>query len=363
MVQAGGQTRRRLLRPGGRRTNVGLLIALALAFASGGLAFAVGQPSRAYLVTVAHAIAGLAVVALLPWKSLIVRRSLRRPRRTGRPRVLRILIGSTLGLLVAVSLVAGLVHAFAGYVVYGGVVTAMQVHVGAALLALPLLLGHVLAHPQRPRGSDLSRRVILRAGLVAAVGAIGWAAGEGAMRVLGLPGASRRQTGSHEVGSFDPAQMPVTQWLFDKVPRIDRDTWSVEVVSAAGSRRWTLDDLAGGDLSNDVDQVVATLDCTGGWYSTQVWRGVRLVDLLAQQPPGESVDVVSQTGYGRRFAYADLSSLWLVTHAGAERLSPGHGGPARLVAPDRRGFWWVKWVVRIEIIDGPSWLQAPFPLQ
>jgi DMSO/TMAO reductase YedYZ molybdopterin-dependent catalytic subunit len=36
---------------------------------------------------------------------------------------------------------------------------------------------------------------------------------------------------------------------------------------------------------------------------------------------------------------------------------------ARLVAPDRRGFWWVKWVVAIEVDDLPDWWQSPFPLQ
>jgi DMSO/TMAO reductase YedYZ molybdopterin-dependent catalytic subunit len=44
-------------------------------------------------------------------------------------------------------------------------------------------------------------------------------------------------------------------------------------------------------------------------------------------------------------------------------LSSGHGAPARLVAPGRRGYWWVKWVARIELRDEPWWLQPPFPLQ
>ena len=39
----------------------------------------------------------------------------------------------------------------------------------------------------------------------------------------------------------------------------------------------------------------------------------------------------------------------LATHVGDAPLAHGHGAPARLVAPDRRGFQWVKWVTQIEL--------------
>ena len=39
---------------------------------------------------------------------------------------------------------------------------------------------------------------------------------------------------------------------------------------------------------------------------------------------------------------------------GGEELSHEHGAPARLVAPDHRGFQWVKWVTRLELRDGPD---------
>jgi DMSO/TMAO reductase YedYZ molybdopterin-dependent catalytic subunit len=116
------------------------------------------------------------------------------------------------------------------------------------------------------------------------------------------------------------------------------------------------------------DRVRAALDCTGGWYAVQDWEGVRLDRLLAAVlgpglPDDGSVDVVSRTGYRRRLPMRDAPSLLLATSVAGRPLSAGHGAPVRLVAPGRRGFWWVKWVARIEVVEAPWWLQSPFPLQ
>jgi DMSO/TMAO reductase YedYZ molybdopterin-dependent catalytic subunit len=78
---------------------------------------------------------------------------------------------------------------------------------------------------------------------------------------------------------------------------------------------------------------------------------------------GQSIRVVSHTGYDRRFPISEASRLLIATALGGDLLDAGHGHPARLVSADRRGFWWVKWVVAIEVDDLPDWWQSPFPLQ
>jgi DMSO/TMAO reductase YedYZ molybdopterin-dependent catalytic subunit len=95
---------------------------------------------------------------------------------------------------------------------------------------------------------------------------------------------------------------------------------------------------------------------------TQEWSGVRL-DRLLGSSQGQSIRVVSSSGYDRRFPVREAPSLLLATRCGGEPLDPGHGFPARLVAPGRRGYWWVKWVVAIDVDDLPYWWQSPFPLQ
>ena len=71
----------------------------------------------------------------------------------------------------------------------------------------------------------------------------------------------------------------------------------------------------------------------------------------------------SATGYPRRLAPGELDGLLLATAMAGEPLRRGLGAPVRLVAPGRRGFWWVTRVVALEVEDAPSWWQPPLPLQ
>ena len=119
-----------------------------------------------------------------------------------------------------------------------------------------------------------------------------------------------------------------------------------------------------GELATDAE-VTATIDCTGGWHSTQVWRGIRVADLLDRSAPGReaaSVTFRSATGYYRKFSLDEARGYILATQVGDETLSRGHGFPLRLVAPDKRGFEWVKWVESVEVNDTSKWLQPPLPL-
>ena len=328
----------------GARTNLALLGLLAVAFVTGWLAFAFGTaPARWSLVI--HATGGVAVLVLLPWKSIVARRGVTRAR-PGR------WASIVLAALVVVSLAAGLAHS-TGLLVYIGPLTAMDFHVGAALVAIPFAAWHVAARRIRLRRTDLSRRTFLRGAAVVAVSAAAYGATEVVVRAARLPGAARRFTGSYEAGSFQPELMPVSSWMFDGVPRLSVDGWKLR----ACGRLVTYDELAQFD-----DRVTATLDCTGGFYSTQDWVGVRL-DRMLDGPTGSSVRVVSSTGYSRRFPLERANELFLATRFGGRELDAEHGFPSRLVAPNWRGFWWVKWVVAIEVDDLPAWWQPPFPTQ
>jgi hypothetical protein len=313
-----------------RPTNVALLGLLTIAFATGWVAFELsGQPARAVLVL--HAAAGVGIVLLVPWKSVIVRRGLRRARSMRWASVV-------LGFGVLVSLAFGVLHSSGRPNI--GYLTAMDFHVGAAVCVIPFLLWHVLARPVRVRAADMSRRNFIKG--VALLGASG-------LGVVALPSASRAAT-----GSFRSAFLVPTQWMFDSVPQIDVNQWRLQVAG----RSWSYEELSAFD-----DRVTAVLDCTGGWYSEQEWEGVRLHRIISVDSGATSLNVRSHTGYSRRFPIEDASRLLMATRVGGTALDPGNGFPLRLVAAGRRGFTWVKWVIAIDVESVPWWWQPPFPLQ
>lgn len=332
-----------------RWTNLALFVLLGLAFTTGWVAFFYGTaPSRASLIL--HAASGYAIIALTPWKAVIAARGIQRRR----PGWWASLVFT--GLVIA-SIAAGILHS-TGLLTGVGAISAMEVHVGAALAAIPFVAWHVIARRIPVRAVDLSRRSLLRAGSLLAGAGLAYGAGEVALRLLRLPGSLRRFTGSYEVGSLQAAQLPVTQWMFDAVPTVDPATWRLTVQVGATIRQWTYEELLAFD-----DRVRATLDCTGGFYSTQDWSGVWLSRLLPAITAQASLHVRSLTGYDRRFAITDAGRLLVATRLGGMPLDPGHGFPVRLVAPDLRGYWWVKWVTTITIDELPSWWQLPFPIQ
>jgi hypothetical protein len=338
----------RLPRRAGRRTNLGVLGLLLVAFATGVLAYGTGTLTAATVVVAVHGAAGLGLLVLVPWKAVIVRRSWRFAASTRT-------LATGLGALVGIAVLTGVLHA-----VGVAPLATLMVHVAAAACVAPLLVFHAWGRRQRPRRADLSRRALLQAAALAAGAAALWGAGEAALELTRAPGGDRRGTGSLERGTDDPTAMPVTQWFTDTVPDSSPDT--LTVMRGARSTRVAISDLARGD------RVRAALDCTGGWYAVQDWSGVRLDRLLSEAlgddlPDDGSVDVVSRTGYRRRLPLRDARSLLLATSAAGQPLSDGHGAPVRLIAPGRRGFWWVKWVERVEVVDSPWWAQPPFPLQ
>jgi DMSO/TMAO reductase YedYZ molybdopterin-dependent catalytic subunit len=146
---------------------------------------------------------------------------------------------------------------------------------------------------------------------------------------------------------------PTTSWVADNPHPIDPAGYRLEIAGLV-SRNLALP-LAALPLE---DELAATLDCTGGFYSTQRWRGVqlgRLLDLAGLDADAHHVSVASITGYRWSFGLDRARTLLLASAVGGQPLDHGHGAPLRLVVPGARGFQWVKWVTRVEVRGQPDY--------
>ena len=320
-----------------RGTDWSLALLVALGVATGLATWFAGSPGAAWVFG-AHAVGGTALALVLAWKlrrvvaadrpALVAGGARPARRRHARQRL-------SCGRAAAARRVAGY-NLLNWHVLLGG------------LLGLAVLThAAVRARPLRVR--DLrSRRQFLSAAAVGAGALAVWQVQRPVQRALGLRGAERRFTGSYDAGD----EFPATSWVADHPRALDAGAYRLAV---AGHVRTPLslrvEDLDAGD------ELVATLDCTGGFWTTQRWHGSSLGRVLDAAGVGEGarhVRVISRTGYRWSFSLDDARGLLLATGVRGEPLSHGHGAPCRLVAPGRRGFQWVKWVVRVEVHEDPD---------
>jgi DMSO/TMAO reductase YedYZ molybdopterin-dependent catalytic subunit len=332
-----------------RRLTNDLLLALVLAQVATGLAgwaLPVAQIAPMYDLHRGLGVALLLLVVL--WKQVIVRRSLKR--RWGRDgsTVWGILAGSALLIAVLLGLAWTLrlisFDSLWGY-------SPLNIHVMLGIALLPVLGWHTL---QRRSANAASARVVSRRSALRLLGVstatlVGWQALERAAAVL-YPLGYRLPSGSKHAGSFNGNAFTAEIWLFDAVPALDVDSWRLRLGGRLDApRELTFAEL---QAQHAEHQVQAVLDCTSGWWSEQMWSGVRLVDVLGRagvQAGAGEVTVESVTGHRHTFRLAEMGEALLATHLGAELLSPGHGYPLRLVVPGRRGYQWVKWIERIDV--------------
>jgi DMSO/TMAO reductase YedYZ molybdopterin-dependent catalytic subunit len=331
-----------------RGTDWGLAALVASLIATGALTLFAGSSGDAW-VFAAHDALGFAIALLLIVKLRRVWPRVVAPSRWNGPT-----IAGLAGIaFVALTLVSGWLWASGATPAPAGY-SLLSWHDALGVVLAVIVVAHMVlrARPLRPRDLAHRRQFLAAAGIT--VGSlVVWRMQRPVQALLRLRGARRRFTGSYEAGSFVGNAFPTTSWVADRPRPIAPETYRLRVGGLA-THKLTLQ-LA--ELS-PLDELTATLDCTGGFYSTQHWRGVRLGRLLDRAGPGPGarhVRVVSRTGYRWSFALADARELLLATHVGADPLSHEHGAPVRLVVPGARGFQWVKWVEGVELLDSPDY--------
>ena len=336
--------------------NIALVVLFAVELATGYLGLTHSNPEWMAAMHL-HRITGFSILALFIWKSRNILGSFRT--RSNWKTSLETMLASSvllLGLLTVLGLGLAWSH-FGPYSFLG--FSGTTIHLNLALLLIPLLIWHSLRHKMSFRMRYVrGRRNFLRFAGIAVGGLALWQATDRLNILAGGPVAQRRFTGSHPENGPD---FPVTMWLNDRPPLVDAGQWRLRVNGHVESPY----EMGYEELLEWSEPLTATLDCTGGWYTTRVWQGMPIPDLLARarpKPGAGSITIRSRTGYFRRYSMDEAKRALLANRVDGAPLSQGHGFPARMAEPHKRGYDWVKWVDEITVNDTGKFWQPPLPL-
>lgn len=107
-------------------------------------------------------------------------------------------------------------------------------------------------------------------------------------------------------------------------------------------------------LELDMYQRMITLNCVEGWSARILWEGVLLQELIEQAGPVSNETIVifhATDGYTTSLPYSVIKEkkLILAYKANGIDLPPEMGYPFMVVAEDKLGYKWARWVNEIEL--------------
>jgi DMSO/TMAO reductase YedYZ molybdopterin-dependent catalytic subunit len=99
---------------------------------------------------------------------------------------------------------------------------------------------------------------------------------------------------------------------------------------------------------------VVRLDCVEGWSVTILWEGVLVKDMLDDAVPKKDAKTVifyAYDGYSTSFpiSYFYDKPIIMSFKMNKVEIPPERGWPFMLVAEDKWGYKWVKWITEIEL--------------
>ncbi len=177
----------------------------------------------------------------------------------------------------------------------------------------------------------------------------------------GVSSATQRRYRASEVTEYqgfrlDPAVGPRDNSI-KGVQRVDANGYTM-----------TVDGLVNAPEALSYDQVKAlpaherliTLHCVEGWDATILWKGVLLEDVMGQaniKPEAVTVIFGSVDGYTTSLPLKTVldKQLILAYSANGLDLPPEMGYPFIVVAEDRLGYKWARWVNRITLSDDANY--------
>lgn len=112
----------------------------------------------------------------------------------------------------------------------------------------------------------------------------------------------------------------------------------------------TYDDI----LALPAYQKVVTIYCVEGWSVKALWEGILVKDLLKQvtvNPQANTVIFYAVDGYSTSFPleYIINNNIMMADKLNGVIFPPERGFPFQLVAEEKWGYKWIKWITKIEL--------------
>jgi DMSO/TMAO reductase YedYZ molybdopterin-dependent catalytic subunit len=112
-------------------------------------------------------------------------------------------------------------------------------------------------------------------------------------------------------------------------------------------------------LSRQHYSKVVELDCVEGWNVNILWEGFLVNDLLTEakvKPQANTIVFYAYDGYSTSFPldYVTKNNILLAYKMNNVTMPPERGYPFELVAENKWGYKWIKWVTKIELTDDPN---------
>jgi DMSO/TMAO reductase YedYZ molybdopterin-dependent catalytic subunit len=136
--------------------------------------------------------------------------------------------------------------------------------------------------------------------------------------------------------------------------QVDIETYRLEITGlVANPTSYSYDEVV---ESYDSYKKVVTLDCVEGWSVKILWEGLLISDLLDEAGPLPEAKIVifhAYDGYTTSLPldYIIDNDILLAYKMNDIPLPPERGFPFELVAEQKWGYKWIKWVTTLELSD------------
>jgi DMSO/TMAO reductase YedYZ molybdopterin-dependent catalytic subunit len=105
---------------------------------------------------------------------------------------------------------------------------------------------------------------------------------------------------------------------------------------------------------------LVTINCVEGWSVKALWEGLALPDLLAMAKPTDEANTVifhAADGYTTSLPldFVLERNLIIADRINGITLPAANGFPFQLVAEDKWGYKWIRWLTRIELSNDPDY--------